>query len=77
MATHRRPDGRTLGLLGLAVTLLFTFAATAQQMERFDERVWDFFFAGYDGIADAFWRGMTIVEDTLEDDPDHPQALAW
>ena len=43
MATHRRPDGRTLGLLGLAVTLLFTFAATAQQMERFDERVRDFF----------------------------------
>ena len=39
MATHRRRDGRTLGLLGLAVTLILTFAAAAQQTERFDDRV--------------------------------------
>ena len=77
MATHRRRDGRTLGLLGLAVTLILTFAAAAQQTERFDDRVRDFFFAGYDGNLDAFRRGMAIVEDTLQADPGHPQALAW
>ena len=59
MATHRRPDGRTLGLLGLAVTLFLTFAAAAQQTERFDDRVRDSFSPATMAISMRFgeaWR---------------------
>ena len=72
---HRR--GRALGIVGLAVTLFLTLAAGAQQTERFDERVRDLFFAGFEGNIDALNEGMAVATDTLEAEPDHPAALAW
>jgi pimeloyl-ACP methyl ester carboxylesterase len=44
---------------------------------RFDLKVREDMFAGFDGDKEAFQRAMTLVEDTLKRDPDHPQALAW
>ena len=77
MATGSIRTRRILGVIGLAVTVLTAFTAAAQQTERFDEQVREFFFAGFDGNLDALQRGMAIVADTLEAEPDHPQALAW
>ena len=77
MVTYCLRIGQALGIVGLATMLLLAVAATAQQTERFDERVRDLFFAGFDGNLDALQRGMAIVADTLEAEPDHPQALAW
>ena len=77
MAAHRRGAARSLGLFVLATTLLLTSAVPAQQVERFDERIRDLFFSGFAGNADALQRGMAIVEDALEADPDHPQVLVW
>ena len=77
IATGSIRTKRILGVIGLAVTLLAAVTATAQQTGRFDEQVREFFFAGFDGNLDALQRGMAIVADTLEAEPDHPQALAW
>lgn len=77
METKRCMDGRTPALLALMATLLLTAAATAQQYERFDMRVRDHLFAGFGGDAGALRRGMSIVEETLAAEPNHPQALVW
>ena len=77
MATHRRGAARTLGLFALAATLLSVPAIPAQQVDRFDERIRDLFFSGFASNLDALQEGMAIVEDALETDPDHPQALVW
>ena len=77
MTTYRRRGGRALGLLALLAALVLAAPAAAQQPERFDERVREFFFAGFAGNEDALERGMAICEETLAADPDHPPALVW
>ena len=77
MTIYRRRGGRALGLLALLAALVLAAPAAAQQPERFDERVREFFFAGFAGNEDALERGMAICEETLAADPDHPPALVW
>ncbi len=77
MIAYRLGIGQALGIIGLATALLLAVAAAAQQTERFDERVRDLFFAGFEGNLDALQEGMAIAADTLEAEPDHPGALAW
>ena len=63
MAMHRRGDERTVGLFVLVATLLLTYVAAALQGERFDDRVRDFFFAGFEGISmrcNGEWRSSQI-----------------
>jgi pimeloyl-ACP methyl ester carboxylesterase len=49
----------------------------AEKAERFDFKVREDMFAGFDGDADAFKKAMTLIEATLATDPDHAQALVW
>ena len=72
-----RRGGRVLGFIALLAALLLTLPAGAQEPERFDEKVREFFFAGFAGNQDALRRGMEMCEETLADDPDHPGALVW
>ena len=72
-----RRGGLAPGLLALLAALILTVTAAAQEPERFDETVREFFFAGFAGNEDALARGMAICEETLAADPDHPGALVW
>lgn len=50
---------------------------TGRQTERFDTRVRADFFAGLAGNEEAFARAMRLLESTLAERPDHPEALVW
>ena len=76
IARRRRP-GRALAAAALVLALLSPAGTTAQQPERFDERVRTHFFAGFGGDADALRRGMAIAAATLATEPHHPQASVW
>lgn len=45
--------------------------------ERFDDRVRDDFFAGFQGDAAALARGMAECDRALAADPKHAEALVW
>ena len=77
MTTDRRLGARAAGLLALSLALLLSVSAAAQEPMRFDEKVREFFFAGFAGNDDALERGMAMADATLADEPDHPGALAW
>ena len=62
-------------LLALAVLLSISLAALGQ--ERFDFKVREDMFAGFDGDTQAFDRAMKLITDTLAANPDHAQALVW
>lgn len=62
-------------LLALAVLLSMIPAALGQ--ERFDFKVREDMFAGFDGDTAAFDRAMKLIADTLASHPDHAQALVW
>ena len=62
-------------LLALAVLLSMIPAALGQ--ERFDFKVREDMFAGFDGDTAAFDRAMKLIADTLARHPDHAQALVW
>ena len=47
------------------------------QARRFDFKVREDMFAGFDGDKEAFDRAMTLVAATLAQTPDHAEALAW
>ena len=66
--------GLAPALLALLAALLLALPAGAQEPERFDERVREFFFAGNE---DALERGMAICEERLAAEPDYPPALVW
>jgi len=59
----------------LLLTLVVTGSVLAQQ--RFDFKVREDMFAGFDGDQAAFDRAMTLIADTLAADPNHAQALVW
>ena len=77
MTNRRRQGGLAFGVIALLTALLLALPIGAQEPERFDEKVREFFFAGFAGNQDALQRGMAICEETLADDPDHPGALVW
>ncbi len=60
-----------LGLLALFASL----AALAQQ--RFDFKVREDVFAGMDGDQAALDRALKLIDETLDADPDHAEALVW
>src|SRR5690348_8099016 len=62
-------------LLALALALSLCPAALGQ--ERFDFKVREDTFAGFDGDKAAFDRAMKLIADTLAVNPDHAQALVW
>jgi hypothetical protein len=62
----------------VALILLAVFAATfALAQQRFDFKVREGMFAGFDGDREAFDRAMALVARTLEIEPDHAEALSW
>lgn len=54
-----------------------SLAAPTQRAERFDNKVREDMFAGFDGDQDAMARGMALIERTLAAEPEHAEALAW
>ena len=52
-------------------------AGRVRQAERFDMKVREDMFAGFDGDETAFARAMALVERTLAQNPDHAEALTW
>lgn len=47
------------------------------QAERFDFRVREEIFAGFNGDAEALARGIKACDDALKDKPKHATALVW
>jgi tetratricopeptide (TPR) repeat protein len=65
-------------LAGVITTLALTFATvSAQPAARFDMTVRSDFFAGFAGDEARLSRGMAACERTLEEDPQHAEALVW
>ena len=53
-------------------------ATTAStESESFNETARELFSAGFAGNQESLERGMALVEETLEADPDHTGALVW
>lgn len=50
---------------------------TGDQARRFDFKVREDMFAGFDGDKEALDRAMTLIASTLAATPDHAEALAW
>ncbi len=59
------------------LVLAFSISLAALAQQRFDFKVREDMFAGFDGDTDAFERAMKLITDTLAADPDHAQALVW
>lgn len=60
--------------------LIFAAAATisiALTADRFDHIVRNNFFLGFTGNEKAFEAGMKTAEETLAENPKHPEALVW
>lgn len=51
--------------------------APTQRAERFDNKVRDDMFAGFDGDDQAMTRAMVLIERTLAANPEQAEALAW
>jgi pimeloyl-ACP methyl ester carboxylesterase len=52
-------------------------SAAPRRAERFDMKVREDMFAGFDGDEDAFKRAMALIDKTLAENPNHAQALTW
>ena len=66
------------GTIAFIVGFLTTLrSANAQQPERFDNKVRDYFFTGFAGDQEALAQGMKISETVLAADPKQPEALVW
>jgi hypothetical protein len=52
-------------------------SAAPRRAERFDMKVREDMFAGFDGDEDAFKRAMELINRTLATNPNHAQALTW
>ena len=60
-----------------AVAAAWRRLASLDTARRFDSKVREDMFAGFDGDAEAFGRAMTLIERTLAAQPDHAEALVW
>ena len=76
--TSRFPHAPLVAALFLCGSL-FTGLLAARQTpsERFDDRVRGDFFSGMAGDAAAMDRAMKLCEETLANDPENAEALAW
>jgi hypothetical protein len=61
----------------LALLLVFSTSLAVLAQQRFDLKVREDMFAGFDGDTAAFDRAMKLLADTLAADPDRPEALTW
>jgi hypothetical protein len=61
----------------LALLLAFSVSLVALAQQRFDLKVREDMFAGFDGDKEAFDRAMRLLADMLAVDPDHAEALTW
>jgi pimeloyl-ACP methyl ester carboxylesterase len=52
-------------------------AALWLRLARFDFKVRDDMFAGFDGDKEAFERAVKLIAETLARDPDNAEALTW
>lgn len=68
---------RWLTLFGMGMTSALLVAAVAVAEERFDYRVRDDMFRGFAGNEAAFRNAVSIIDETLQQDPDHAEALVW
>jgi tetratricopeptide (TPR) repeat protein len=57
--------------------IVIGFAVIALAAERFDMRVRNDFFLGVSGDAEALDRAMKVTEETLAENPQHPEAMVW
>ncbi len=60
-----------------AVVALWQGLAGGERAGRFDVKVREDMFAGFDGDTAAFERAMKLIAVTLAADPDHAEALTW
>jgi hypothetical protein len=65
------------GWRGLTFLLLCSLGLAAPAQQRFDFKVREDMFAGFDGDQAALDRAMKLIADTLAADPDHAEALVW
>jgi tetratricopeptide (TPR) repeat protein len=59
------------------VVLLLSSHLLAQPPVRFDEKVRNDFFAGFQGDAERMERGMKACEEILKAEPEHAEAMVW
>ncbi len=52
-------------------------SAAPRRAARFDMKVREDMFAGFDGDEEAFKRAMELIDRTLAENPNHAQALTW
>ncbi len=61
----------------IALLLVFSMSLAALAQQRFDFKVREDMFAGFDGNKEAFDRAMKLITGTLAADPNHAEALVW
>lgn len=66
---------RHRGLFPIVIIVLGIATSFAQ--ERFDYQVRDDMFRAFGGNEAAFKNAMSIIDQTLSEDPDHAEALVW
>jgi tetratricopeptide (TPR) repeat protein len=66
---------RRCGLFPIVIFVLGIATSFAQ--ERFDYQVRDDMFRAFGGNEAAFKNAMSIIDQTLSEDPDHAEALVW
>jgi tetratricopeptide (TPR) repeat protein len=66
---------RHRGLFPIVIIVLGIATSVAQ--ERFDYQVRDDMFRAFGGNEAAFKNAMSIIDQTLSEDPDHAEALVW
>jgi hypothetical protein len=52
-------------------------SAAPRRVERFDMKVREDMFAGFDGDEEAFKRALDLIDRTLAANPNHAEALTW
>jgi non-heme chloroperoxidase len=70
-------DPRGTAVIASAWQRLADAALPPQRAERFDMKVREDMFAGFDDDEKAFERAMALIERTLAVHPDHAEALVW
>ncbi len=64
-------------MLNKLLVVMLLAACVLSSQERFDLKVRNYFFAGFNGDVASLEKGMTICEDALAADPKNAEALVW
>src|SRR5262245_46941243 len=62
---------------GFALAAVAVVTAVGHAAERFGDRVRDDVFRAFAGNTAALNTALTIIDETLTHNPDHPEALVW